>query len=179
MGIQMTNSLPLSRDQIAAIQARAEKASPGEWKLFLKKPTFKAAVVAFGSRPDPLIGHAAIFGFTEQANKDADFIFHSRTDIPALCQQALRAIELEAENKRHDQLHKDLMQMQVDDAETIQRLQSELTTTRKALEEERERCAKVAEEIAWTTKPKDWEAQSHANKIADAIRALPAPEVKP
>lgn len=37
-------------------------------------------------------------------------------------------------------------------------------------EEERERCAKIAEELGWTIRPKDWEAQSHANKIATAIR---------
>lgn len=72
-----------------------------------------------------------------------------------------------------------------DDKETIRALQSELTATRNALEEERERCAKVCDE--WLAKfasyaPSYVSAQDWANDavkdIAIVIRALPSLQVK-
>lgn len=86
-------TLPLTRYQIAAIQARADEST---------------------------------------------FIATIRTDIPALCQQALRAIELEEQNSFWiGEINNLQVKMDV--------LKSELTVTRKALEE--------AERNRWNGKP--------------------------
>lgn len=86
-------ALPLTRDQIAAIQAWADEST---------------------------------------------FIATIRTDIPALCQQALRAIELEEQNSFWiGEINNLQVKMDV--------LKSELTVTRKALEE--------AERNRWNGKP--------------------------
>lgn len=94
-------------------------------------------------------------------------------DIPALCQMALRAIELEADLVSWQDMHSDSQGCSEERYREIQRLQSQLAATRKALEEERERCARVAE-VGTCNKS----CCAGRRDIAARIRALPAPEVK-
>lgn len=132
--------MTLSKEQIEAIQARADNSAwdshPTKWALAPQK----------------------------------------LEDMRALCQQALRAIELEAEVKTlndrmniADEAWADQENDAIDGEQEIQRLQSELTTTRNALEHERERCAK---EVL------NYDGM-RADALAAKLRALPSPEGKP
>lgn len=138
-------TLPLSKEQIEAIQARAEKATPDQF------------------------GHLAI----------------PFADVPALCQQALRAIELEAELKEAESQRDDREEtiLSITTRETA--LQSELTAARNALKEEREI-------VKWLErKPAEVHCDfkcgygKHGNKdechcgFADWEASRPSPQVKP
>jgi len=94
-------TLPLSKEQIEAIQARAEKATPETtWGGKRWEPSYEEE----GPGATPLwcvgingVGHWPVGWIYRE--EDAEFIAHAKSDIPALCQQALRAIELEAEKE--------------------------------------------------------------------------------
>ena len=61
-------------------------------------------------------------------------------------------------------------------AQKAQSLQTELTSARNALEEERERCAKACED---SNRYLSFESKHAAADCAARIRALPSPQVKP
>jgi hypothetical protein len=104
--------MTLSKEQIEAIQARAEKATPGPWQT--KSDFDQEGRTTIISNVDgeivdgithctfDVVGRCCdeFEEYISGSNHDAVFIAYSRTDIPALCQQALRAIELEADNEK-------------------------------------------------------------------------------
>lgn len=136
-------TLPLSKEQIEAIQARAEKA------------TRKTRSVRHTPFPDGWLREEIEIASAEVwINKEL-----TPEILSALCQQALRAIELEAmfqfegddaaHMKPNDPALKDGIVVRRDHFDEMLKrqhsLQSELTAARNALEEERERCAKVCD----------------------------------
>jgi len=174
--------MTLSKEQIEAIQARAEKALEGPWSrdvvgLGIWCPSRRGGETKiFDIRGWGYLtghGHGALGLPSEEATAiqkaNGDFVAHARIDIPALCQQALRAIELEAEKQ-------ELAMQALSLSGELEALQSELTAARNALEEERERCAKVCD-----SEQDEWAGTVGVRALdqaADCIRALPSPQVK-
>lgn len=86
-----TDAKPLSAAELAAIRARAEKATPGPW--ISVSDCDKAAIIARGERGRAIIveseNHHAPEGFGQKRGGvarswNADFIAHARDDIPRL-----------------------------------------------------------------------------------------------
>jgi len=84
----------MTREQLAAIEARAAQATPGPWVV--EKDDHEAWEVVGGVRP---VAPYMEFADARRAGTDAAFIAASRTDVPALV-AALRAERAEAAGLR-------------------------------------------------------------------------------
>jgi nicotinamide mononucleotide adenylyltransferase len=73
-------SQPLTADQLATIQARADAATDGPWQA-----NTRIGVVT-NQADDPL----AVFGGSAQDRADAEFTAHAREDVPALLAEIQR-----------------------------------------------------------------------------------------
>jgi hypothetical protein len=95
---------------IASIEARAEQATEGPWQYM---PDDEGCSMGWLFGPEDRRGFphqiACISGDSAQAADDADFIAHSRTDIPWLCSR-VRALEGEIERlkKQRNEAYKHL-----------------------------------------------------------------------
>lgn len=102
-----TNPEPLSDDELAAIEARANAATEGPWQAGNQGFPDAVEEVAFWERTSTVEGHPVCERWTlcemngdpvdtrGRVCYDAEFIAHARTDIPALVAevQRLRAFE--------------------------------------------------------------------------------------
>ena len=92
-------------DRLEEIEARAEKATPGQWRLWsrgepITDPAWAAGKVGccgIGPFDKPVISQWAGYGYISPA--DEDFLLYAREDIPWLVDQ-LRAARAEAERMR-------------------------------------------------------------------------------
>lgn len=86
---------PLTDSELAAIEARAEAAAPGPWKhvgsCIVEGPAYEETWVDNGGKAHVQCGHRpTIYDEGGHSEEDAEFIAHSRTDVPRLV-AALRA----------------------------------------------------------------------------------------
>jgi hypothetical protein len=87
---------PLSSDELDAIERRCRLASPGPWQSFVEGREYLGGdnFIRIGglddSEPDMYVSRATEQGLAPASNHDLDFIAHARQDIECLLAEVRR-----------------------------------------------------------------------------------------